>query len=300
MGDAGIKAFGELIEAMRTTRSFINSKGKKQAWTQEELAKRSGLSKRLIGRIERGEPAGVYDDIPALIQAFKLGKEAGEKLYHIAYSPPEENAPPYVDTETIKQVFAKLTYPASARTFLWDFIAFNAYHYEVFNYSPEKIAALKVGDVLGSNLLRVLFDPFFGHAFKLGGQDKWRADIVRNLRIFQSKATIYANTRRFKEIVTEMENYTYFQELWDEAQNSNASESELQLPITRIQISSNKFIEFVSLRMHQYLGEDVDVSVYIPVNSSEEKYHELQASVKNKVKNKILDDVYFFGGQPIR
>ena len=47
-----------------------------RAWTQEELAQKSGLAVRTVQRVESGEFASQLDTVAAIARAFDIGLEA--------------------------------------------------------------------------------------------------------------------------------------------------------------------------------------------------------------------------------
>ena len=300
-----IKEFGGFVRSLRQLRLYVNEEEMKQ-WTQKYLAARADEAARELGglpengaqhistqhiaRLEQGKIRDVSRFLAPLARAFELNEGEKEYFYAIAGSVYQSERP--IDLDEIEGLFKEIEYPAFARTPLWDFVAFNAYNYVLWGYDDAKLKRLKKPP-LGPNVLKVLFDPEFEGVTYKGGQDRWAADISRSIQAFRFESFRHVNSKRHQDIVAAMQQYVPFVTRW------NASEPSLDhvngqptRPIAKVFHPDYGELEFLSLRTPtKYMGSRVDLSIYVPVTSSVEKYQELQADVK---KNKSLKPVYQF------
>lgn len=186
----GNKEFGNYIRDLREEQKTELDNGRWKRWTRQELAKRTGLTERQIEKIEMGEIVDLRPFLKPLAQVFQLSDNETVELYAVAgYTYPRMGN--QQDRDRLQVIFCQINYPASARTALWDFIAFNTYHREVWGHTEKTISVLQDNTVLGANLLRILFDPVFGHEDIVGGKEAWDKDVLRSLRVFQELSFPY-------------------------------------------------------------------------------------------------------------
>src|SRR5690349_20036912 len=141
-------SFGQFVRALRERRSY-DRQGHERKWSQEELAKHvvwkdePGLKtkKRRIASMEQDKVVNLKPHLEPLARAFGLSEAEKTEFYTLAGYIYTKPASMTMDksVEVLKSLFRDLDYPASARTPLWDFIAFNAYHYSVWNFTDEQI-----------------------------------------------------------------------------------------------------------------------------------------------------------------
>lgn len=277
--------FGKFVRTLREQRTFMDDEGRIRQWSQEYLAERAQISLRQLSKIEQGDVANLRRFLKPLADAFDLTESQRAEFYAVAgYLYMTEKKP---DLEVIRDLFERIPYPASARTPLFDLLCFNHYNYLLFDYTPEKIALLH--DDFGSNLLRVLFDRAFSHEVLIGGPDKWKSEILKSIQTFRFQSFRYIHTSRYRRIVEEMSRrYPAFLTRWDDLARNETSLS----PIAVIHNPTFGTMEFLSLRTSQRFMSNVEISIYVPLASSEEKYQRLREQVKANV-------VYFFREEPL-
>jgi transcriptional regulator with XRE-family HTH domain len=276
--------FGELVRALRVHRMIDGPDGP-CPWSRETLAAKTGLTVRQIQRTEKGEVVNLRPYLDPLAEAFGLTEAQKIEFYADAGYVYRVEATP--DREQIRALFQGVQYPASARTPLWDFIAFNSYHYALWGYTTEKMQRLDGGD-FGPNLLRVLFDPVFEHKLYIGGEARWEADVQRSVQAFRFQSICYVDTNRYHQITEELQKYHpafYFYHQWHPPQdesldNQERGDWEPVNPIAKVHHPKFGKMEFLSLRTpKKYLGSQVDISIYVPLASSEESYQLLRESI---------------------
>jgi transcriptional regulator with XRE-family HTH domain len=284
--DVGIgmnnKAFGKLVKNLREMDFRGTKRGDFKVWTQADLADAAKISLSTIKRIEGGTATNLERYIGALADAFTLSPTEREEFYAVAgHIYPITNLK--IDIERIKDLFIKLEFPASARTPLWDFIAFNEYHKVLWGYSDENVKLLNEGS-LGPNLLRVLFDPLFATQRTNAHQDK--SSLERGLRHFRRLSFRYIGTERYQQIRSEMDKYPQFKRLWPLA--GGESDDDMEQRVARLEEHINHprfgYLEMLSLRVpKRYLQNqtNIDLSIYIPTNAdqSQRNYQKLKSSI---------------------
>lgn len=283
----GRAEFGQLVRTLREQRTFFNQNQRERPWTQAELARQAKLTRKEIARVEQGKVINLQRYLEPLAKALALSQTDKNEFYALAGYVYQDrlNIGWAEAADRIKSLFERLEYPASARTRLWDFVAFNSSHYSLWGYTPEKMDILNnEKDLLGPNLLRIIFDARFEHhKYKsLTPSEGWGHDFEQVLQTFRSSSLPYINTQRYRQIITGMQNYRSFTRSWAltqplPEQNENPSIS----PIITVTHPKFQKIEFLSLRVpFKYLGCDLDISIYVPLSSSWNEYKLLRKSFK--------------------
>lgn len=294
--------FGEFVRTLR----------KRERITQEELAEHlnhavddaavGSINKDHISRIERGKVGivALQKYIEALAACFRLTEAEKNVFYakaNIIYkgsskeTPTQDNRHNIIRKE-IERIFTHIRYPCFARTRLWDILAFNTYLCEVFGYDDEKRKILQTPP-LQSNLLRILFDDRFHNADYIGGDVKWRENAMRSLRAFRRESFRFVGTPRYNVIMNEMNKNRRFRAYWelsmddDEASSAKVARPEAQVyhPIG--------IINFWSLRTApKFLGADIDISVYVPVDTKQDTYQKLQSTIQGGNQTYFFDEAF--------
>jgi hypothetical protein len=288
------KEFGEYVRTLREQRTFTDSSRRTRQWTRAKLAQESNglLTEVVIRNIEQGKVANLKNHLKSLALALNLTENAKEELYARAGYVYTKNGTKW-DESFIKALFEQLHHAASIRTPLWDFVAFNSYHAELWGHTPQTINALNT-ERIGPNLLRVMFDPLFQHKSKVFGNEiQIREDLLRGLYAFRVSSMPYVTTHRYKTIIEGMQRYPEFQYYWAASEGLTDIPNSLR-PLSKIQHATLGIIEFMSLRIpEKYLGNSMEVSVYVPMASSESAYQQIRDKMK-------LNHVYFFRREDVK
>jgi transcriptional regulator with XRE-family HTH domain len=283
--------FGVFIRELRRQRTFFDAENSLRQWTQTELGHRANLSPRQIAKIEQGDVADLRPYLDPLAEAFDLSESEKAEFYAIAgylYSRPEA-----LDLEPdLEALFRQIPFPASARTVLNDFVAFNAYHYVLFGYSPETIAMLHEGE-LGPNLMRVVFEPRFEYKRYVGGESKWRDDVLSIIQRFRALAFRYVLTDRYKTILREMKHFSAFNKLWDlSAYSVPDLDDDLHRPRPFFTIYHPQFGELQFLSFRRHVNPTTDLVLFMPNSASVDAFQRFRESIHQ-------DTLYRFPPRPL-
>ena len=268
------KHFGLYVKTLREQRaSYWHS------WTQEYLAEKADIEPDQVARIEQGRVKKLLPYLEGLAMAFGLNELQKVEFWALAgynYRPSQLD----ISKQRIYDLLEQLYFPASARTPVWDFIAFNCYHEVLWGYTPENIALLN--EHPGPNLLRVLFDNEFRKSQTRHLTDN---DLRFAVAIFRTISFRYITTERYDEVVQYMsEHYPLFEHTWRDVDRNPPDIEMLQTPINKVRHDVFQEIEFMSLHIPpRYVGEEVDISIYVPL--SIDKYRELREFTEDYVKD---------------
>lgn len=292
---------------------FVRTLRKRERITQEELAQQLNdlvesdesegeINKDHISRIERGAIGiiALQKYIEVLAQCLHLTEAEKSVFYakaNIIYKSPDEEElgqatrKNIIRTE-IERIFTHIRYPCFARTRLWDILAFNSYLCEIFGYDAATRERLQQAP-LKSNLLRILFDKQFNNATYVGGEVKWRENAMRSLRAFRRESFRFVGTPRYKEIMDGMNKNRQFRAYWELSMDDGDTPSnKVARPEAQIYHSIG-IIKFWSLRTApKFLGDDIDISVYIPQDATEDIYRNLQDSISGVNQTYFFDDAF--------
>ncbi len=287
----GNTQFGKFVKILRSQKTEVDDDGITHPWTQEKLAEAASLSVRQLARIEQGNVEDLKPHLQPLAQALGLSATETSDFYAKAgfiYAP-KRMAP---SRDLLKTWLAQLHHPASARTPLWDFVAFNEYHRVVRGYTPETLQSLDQGSI-GPNLLRVLFSSDFGAQAKRHlHAPNWEE---KTIWAFRAVSFRYADTKRYALIRREMENYPEFDKAWQRSSDLPAGQdpSTYRSQITKLNYPDLGKMEFMSLRIPEiFTGPELIISVYVPLATTEAKYQQLRNTIKG-------NQVYFFRNEPL-
>ncbi len=285
MGNA---AFGALVAKLRKNNNSA------EEFTQKTLGERAKISTRNVSRIEQGQVVNLYSYLSKLAEAFQLTELEKVEFYATAgyvYVP----EPKKEDRAFLRRLLERFTHPASVRTPLWDFVAFNRYHAVLFGYTQEDLMRMDQG--LGPNLLRVLFDPEFQEHHYGGRAAEWGSlSLTVAAWKFRIASFKYQHTKRYQQIVDGVGKYRGFGLAWhgsltiDEHWEGDVSARQ---PTVHVHHPAFGRMEFYTLNVPQRdLTEELNVTVYVPVASSADAYDKLRKQVTDNA-------VYFFREQPV-
>ena len=292
---------------------FLRTLRKRERITQEELAEQLNqvvtsdddtdlINKDHISRIERGIIGiiALQKYIDPLAQCLRLTKAEKVVFYakaNIIYKDPQASILTQANRKTIirdeiQRIFTHIRYPCFARTRLWDMLAFNTYLCEIFGYDQQKRDLLQKPP-LKSNLLRILFDEKFNNAEYVGGESKWRENAMRSLRAFRRESFRFVGTTRYKEIMDEMNKNRRFRAYWELSMDDEDTPStKVARPEAKI-YNPLGIINFWSLRTApKFLGDDIDISIYIPVDTTQDRYQQLQDNIAAPNQTYFFDDAF--------
>lgn len=299
------RAFGSFVEALRKRKRYEidvkikyddgteETKKDIRQWSQKKLAEEvfgDNSSEQIIGRIEKGHVKFLEPHLKPLADAFSLDRTTREAFYALAgyiYLDDEE-----INTVEIKELLTLIPYPAWARTSLWDLIGFNKYHSFLWSYN-DKIAKMQE-DPVGPNILRLIIDEAFNNKQAVGGPDIWHDKIEQALQAFYIESFRYVNTERYRQIIRGMEQYRIFQVYWNQiAPNPEYSNKNTYKPFASVfnkKYSKKGPLNFLSLRTpSKYLGNKVDISIYIPLFDSQKGYQLLFEEVGEDTEPVMFD-----------
>lgn len=273
------ESFGNLVKSLRMQRMYIDEDGYPQQWTQEVLAQRANLSIRQVSTLEQGKVSNLYPYLGELANAFNLTAMEKVSFYAEAgyiYRVEETLA----DPASLGEYFSQIPFPAAVRTPLWDFVAINRFHREVWNFTDEILDKLR-NSKMGANLLWYLFAPEFQEHRIVPDVDDWRASIIWS---FRRSSFRYITTRRYRTLVNNLKLIPEFDRKWSQVEEEDhASPVRKRSPINTIHNPHYGRIEMMNLRLPQrYYGEDLDIVVYVPIAQSEETFREILNALRQQ------------------
>lgn len=280
------KAFGKFLKGLRKEKDNYYRR-----WRQEDLAQRAGLSTRQVARIEEGQVKDLWPYVGTLASAFRLNEIQMAEFYAQAgyhYRPKivQENR------QAVSGLLRQIELPASAKTPMWDFVAFNEYHRIMWGYTKANIKKLDEG-VVGPNLLRVFFDEeFYEHQAQHENRDE---NLRRTVLMFRTDAFPYLSTKRYRTIVSGMMEYPLFEDIWHDLENLRIENSNLALftkPATHIIHPQYGDVAKIGLVLpRRFTGYGIDISVHVPIVTPETEsgYERLQQAL-----SEVINQVYEF------
>lgn len=295
--------FGEFLKTLRQSITPITTSGVK-SWTQTDLANTTGITLSTIKRIETGQVNNISVYLEALGDAFGLDDIAKQQFYAVAgYVYPQNiEKVEQIDRERLRNLLTSIDYPASVRTPLWDFIAFNEYHRVLWGYPENPSEILEANDdVLGSNLLRISFDPDIPNHPNAHASDLEALELV--VRQFRQLSLGYINTKRYNQIITEMQRFEKFNHAWIRSLALTDKEISLYRDRGNDGVNHPEYgeIEFMSLRSSfRHLHSSAFISVYVPTKDEAGNYQKLQQAVlEDMEQNPSKSWVHEFTQRPI-
>lgn len=221
--------------------------------TANELSQRSN-DKLSLGEVQallRGEfPtfAKYRIKLEGIADALELSERQKEALFAkagFAYQP----QPVIGNLDELIGILHDIHLPASIRTPLWDYVAFNSSYKSLWSYSDEYIAKLEKG-TFGPNLLRIIFDPDFADRTVPIGES-WKSGVVET---FRALSFPFIATQRYQEIIKCAFEFKEFRVLWSLSSAYDNRQPNLYRQATNHLVHPNLGrITTLSLRIPQFM-----------------------------------------------
>ena len=300
------KYLGQYLKELRRQRGWTQKELAEKTWALTE-AKTGSLSIKQIQDLEQGRKTHIIPKVHLwpLVRAFQLIDAEAIELYRRADSHyPERKKKGSL--KYLERLLGRIQYPANVKTRLWDFVMFNAYHFELWGYTNELFDALNDRkDPLNPNLLRILFDPSIDKEIhvksRMGGEDMWHKETICSLRSFRAATAEYITTGRYRQIIKGANDryFSIFGPIWDLSRHKFKDSSPISEPpaIATVDHPDPDIgrMYFLALRLPAKVsGHDLDATIYMPMVESEESYRKLRASVEMKLSTKELKEIYCF------
>lgn len=239
------------------------------------------LSEKTLARIESDTWVKFANEqrvIEALATAFELSENEKKEFYALAGLVYQSNETrPEMQLETlVKRYLWDTTYPAQVLTPMWDIVAMNNAISVLYGDTSARIQSMRT-EPFDSNLLRILFDPRFDQKKYYIDEQRWRLQMLRNIRAFRAVSLKYSQTPRYQKLLKHLHSSEYapFSLLWQQSllPDQRYDDEILVEPSTRIRTSCG-IVKFWTLRIPQeYIGEQFMVFMYMPADTqSEENY----------------------------
>jgi len=208
------KMFGKVVAALRKEQMDFNSGN---SWSQEKLADETGLTTRIVGKIERGSQVRLDRAIlQELARAFRLTSLERREFFSMASEITDEAI--VRDDLSHQDVFAQvwatlgtLCTPAFLMDSFGDLVGANraVLDFHKLNWSQFNAARCTAGNV---NILSLLLAPEAPIRRVLGSG--WHSIALGNMRQWRVMTLRYRHTSRFRNLFTTLSAYPDFQMLW--------------------------------------------------------------------------------------
>ena len=208
------KMFGKVVAALRKEQIDFNS-GK--GWSQEKLARETGLTTRIVGKIERGSQVRLdRATLQELARAFRLTSLERREFFAMASEVTDEAIvrADLSHQEVFDQVWGTLgtlCTPAFLMDSFGDLVGANraVLNFHKLNWSQLNSARSTAGNV---NILSLLLAPEARIRRVLGSG--WQAIALANMRQWRVMTLRYRHTNRFRNLFVSLSAYPDFQMLW--------------------------------------------------------------------------------------
>ncbi len=208
------KMFGKVVAALRKEQlDFDNG----NSWSQEKLAEETGLTTRIVGKIERGRQVRLdRATLQELARAFRLTSLERREFFAMA-SEITDDAIVRADLkhqEVFSRVWATLgtiCTPAFLMDSFGDLVGANraVLDFHRLNWSQFNAARSSAGNV---NILSLLLAPDAPIRSVLG--PGWQAIALANMRQWRVMTLRYRHTTHFRDLFSTLSAYPDFQMLW--------------------------------------------------------------------------------------
>ena len=208
------KMFGKVVAALRKEQLDFDSGN---SWSQEKLAEETGLTTRIVGKIERGSQVRLdRATLQELARAFRLTSLERREFFAMA-SEITDDAIVRADLkhqEVFSRVWATLgtiCTPAFLMDSFGDLVGANraVLDFHRLNWSQFNAARSSAGNV---NILSLLLAPDAPIRRVLG--PGWQAIALANMRQWRVMTLRYRHTTRFRELFSTLSAFPDFQMLW--------------------------------------------------------------------------------------
>ena len=206
--------FGKVVAALRKEHSnFRNG----QNWSQQDLASESGLTHRIVGRIERGEQARLDGEmLGAVAKAFNLTSFERREFFAMASEVTDQEIvrKDLCDNEVFTEVWELLNdlhAPAFLTDPFSDIVGVNRSLLSFHGISIQELQAFR-STAVGVNNLGLLFESSTPLKQVLG--HGWRSIAHANVQQWRMATLRYRHTDRFRQLFTALSSSTEFRMMW--------------------------------------------------------------------------------------
>ncbi|MDE0076180.1 MAG: helix-turn-helix domain-containing protein [Caldilineaceae bacterium] len=206
--------FGKVVASLRKEQTnFRNG----QNWSQQDLANESGLTPRIVGRIERGEQARLDGGVlGTLAKAFNLTSLERREFFAMAseVTGQEIVREDLCDNEVFTEVWELLNglcAPAFLTNPFSDIVGVNRSLLLFHGINIQVLQAFR-STAVGVNNLGLLFEPNTPLKQVLGYG--WRSIAHANVQQWRVATLRYRHTDRFRQLFTALSAFTDFRMMW--------------------------------------------------------------------------------------
>ena len=206
--------FGQVVAALRREQ-FDFSSG--HSWTQRQLAKETGLTVRIVGKIERGEQARLDAEIlQGLAQAFQLTSFERREFFAMASEVADAALVRAAlgSEDVFTQVWAlldTLCAPAFLMDPFADLIGVNRALLAFHDLSLDQLKAARATAAGANNIVLLLApDGRLRHILGRG----WRPIALANMQQWRAMTLRYRHTARFRQLFSALSACPDFYGLW--------------------------------------------------------------------------------------
>ena len=206
--------FGKVVAALRREQINYNNG---QNWSQQDLADETGLTPRIVGKIERGEQARLDGEIlGSLANAFNLTSLERREFFTIASEVADKEMvrKDLCDNEVFTEVWDLLNdlcVPAFLTDPFSDLVGVNRSLLLFHNISVQELQAFK-STAVGVNNLGLLFTSDTPLKQVLG--HGWWSIAHANVQQWRVATLRYRHTIRFRELFVALSAFSEFRTMW--------------------------------------------------------------------------------------
>ena len=206
--------FGEVVAALRKEQIHFL---KGQTWSQQDLAIESGLTMRIVGKIERGEQARLNDEmLRGLARAFNLTSLERREFFAMASEVSDRNIArrDLRSEDVLAEVWGlleDLCTPAFLTDPLFDIVGVNRALLSFHGVSLVELQAFKNTPV-GANVLGLVFSS--GTSLRQMLRHEWESIAHANVQQWRMSTLRYRHTDRFHQLFAALSTFADFRLMW--------------------------------------------------------------------------------------
>ena len=206
--------FGKVVAALRKEQINFHSG---QRWSQQDLADESGLTLRIVGKVERGEQARLDDEmLRGLARAFNLTSLERQEFFAMASEVSDRRIArrDLCSEDVLAEVWElldDLCTPAFLTDPFFDIVGVNRALLSLHGISLEELQAFKNTPV-GVNNLGLVFSSSTSLKQALG--HGWESIAHANVQQWRVSTLRYRHTDRFHEIFAALSTFADFRWMW--------------------------------------------------------------------------------------
>lgn len=249
-----------------------------RGWTQKELANKSGLKIRTIQDLETAQKAKLeHETVAKLAEAFELNRNAKEEFFGAAGLSVVTPSPEEVAWQKVIYEFHKrINFPAFVSDELVEVVSVNSYLTTLLGMNLDIVSeALRI---YGSfNTIRFFLDPAFGTKKLYGRQ--WKSYAAINVWFLRTMSRPYLHTARYQKLMSELQEFEEFEELWAASENFVMPEPPYLATIYHQKYGTVSFLHSTAVKPSNR-GEQITFLFYHPADAqSERAFAQLRADV---------------------